>query len=205
MRASDPAIRSALDHVILIKAHLLQLRESLTALEDVGHSPRGVVLIRRCMLDVRMVFEELMLLSVSAHGEAGDRVEQSLRKKHRADLKIRGLNELNPNFFPDAIDLVASGEPGVAGRFASVSEPYLTVEQAKRMYFRSDQLLHASRTFMSAENFEGCRRELVEFYQLAERLLRTFEIDISGTGFMVFGHLNIDDDALPQVFEAQRS
>jgi len=200
--SSDYAIRSALEHLVLIKMHLSQMRMTLADIVNVGHSPQGVVFVRSSMLDVRMTIEELMLLSVSAHKDVAEGAVQAIRGKYRADYKMRKMKELNPNFFPDAIDVVPTDEPGMAGKFKSVDEPYLTEEQAKKFYHLSDNVLHASPVFMSVEAFDQHVSELKSFLRLSERLLRTFEIDISGAGFNVMGHLHLDSDALPMVVEA---
>lgn len=203
MGSSDYAIRSALEHLVLIKIHLLQMRKTLADIVNVGHSPVGVVFVRSAMLDVRMTIEELMLLSVSAHEDVEGSAVQAIRGKYRADYKMRHMRKLNPNFFPDAIDVVPTDELGIAGKFISVDEPYLTEEQAKKFYHLSDNVLHASSVFMSVEVFDQHVSKLKSFLRLSERLLRTFEIDISGSGFNVMGHLHLDSDALPMVVEAR--
>lgn len=203
MNRRGKELRTVIDHLVLIRAHLLSLRSVLARLTSVGYSPAGVVELRRGSLDTRMIIEELMLLSVSAHDRSGQELAESIRTTYRADKKMSLLRRLNPNFFPDAIDLVPADEPGLAGRFEQVQEAYLTAATAQSFYHQADNMLHASWSYIGEPAFSDEVERLSTFGRLAERLLRTFEIDISGTGFMVLGQLNIDSDMPPEAFDAR--
>ncbi len=203
MDGSGREIRTVIDHLILIKAHLLSLGNVIENLETVGYSPAGIVELRRGSLDVRMVVEELMLLSVAAHGRSGQELADTIRTTYRADKKMRLLEKLNPKFFPDAIDLVPADQPDLAGRFVEVQEEYLTAATARSFYHQSDNMLHASWSYLGTSDFSTEVERLSTFSRLAARLLRNFEVDISGTGFMVLGHIHLDSDMAPVAFDAR--
>lgn len=203
MAGSGREIRTVIDHLVLIKAHLLSLEAVLERLGTAAYSPAGIVELRRGSLDVRMVVEELMLLSVAAHERSGQELADAIRTTYRADKKMRLLEQLNPNFFPDAIDLVPADQPGLAGRFVDVQEEYLTASAARSFYHQSDNMLHASWGYLGTSDFSTEVERLSTFSRLAARLLRNFEVDISGTGFMVLGHIHLDSDLAPVAFDAR--
>lgn len=166
-------------------------------------SPRSILILRRAFLDVRMVIEELMLLSVSAHHQAGEAVTVSLRKDYQADKKMVRLRSLNVRFFPEAIDVVPSDEPETAGKFVQVSGDYLTENDAKSYYNKCGDRLHATWKQASFESYSKELEYLDRFVLLTARLLKTFEIDISGQGYMMLGHLNLGEAEPPALFFAR--
>jgi hypothetical protein len=96
----DDELRSATDHLLLIKEHLRSLARIIAQLRTQRYSPAGVAALRHGMLDVRMVVEELMLFSVSAHDEAGREMVKAIRTEYRTDKKMSRLRRLNPRFSP---------------------------------------------------------------------------------------------------------
>lgn len=197
------AERVAFDHVVMIRLHMDALVSVIKQSRGAPFSPQSIVRLRCGFLHVRMVIEELMLLSVSAHQEAGEAVTASLRKVYQADKKMARLRDLNVRFFPDAIDVVPSGNPNFAGQFVPVSDDYLTEEDAKSYYNRCGDRLHAGWKQPSFESYSEDLEYLDRFVLLASRLLKTFEIDISGQGYMMLGHLNLGEAGPPALFHAR--
>lgn len=144
-----------------------------------------------------------MLLSVSAHKDAGEFVTKSLRSEYQADKKMSRLRALNAHFFPDAIDVVPSDDTSVAGRFIQLSDEYLTEQEAKSYYNRCGENLHASWKLTSLDTYIEDLEYANRFIHLASRLLKTFEIDISGQGYMMLGHLNLGEPKPPSLFFAR--
>jgi hypothetical protein len=162
-------------------------------LRGMPFSPQSILTLRHAFLDVRMVIEELMLLSVSAHRDAGEAVTRKLRTEYRADKKMSHLRKLNAQFFPVAFDIVPASNPDVAGKFVQVSSEYLTEQEAKAYYNRCGEKLHASWKQSSAETYVEDIDFLNRFLLLTSRLLKTFTIDISGQGYTMAGHLNLNE------------
>jgi len=202
-KSSSEAELIAFDHFIMIRFHMESLTSTIKELRQRNFSPQSIVNMRRAFLDVRMVIEELMLLSVSAHQEAGEAITVSLRTEYRADKKMSRLRALNAQFFPDAIDVVPSDDPNTDGQFVRVSEEYLTEEEAKSYYNECGSKLHASWKKSSAETYTKDIEFLERFVDITSRLLVTFEIDISGQGYMMLGHLNLGEPKAPSLFFAQ--
>ncbi len=198
------AERVAFEHLVMVRLHLEALIGKAGQSGDASFSSRSIVALRHAFVDVRMVIEELMLLSVSAHKDAGEDVAKSLRKVYQADKKMARLRAINPRFFPDAIEVVPTDDADVDGRFVRVECEYLSEEEAKSYYNRCGAKLHASWQQMSAESYFEERQALSRFIELTSRLLDTFEIDISGQGYIMLGHLNLGEAGPPSLFFARK-
>lgn len=197
------AERIAFDHLVFIRLHMEALVSAVDESTKMPFSPRSIINLRHAFLDIRMVIEELMLLSVSAHKDAGEFVTKSLRSEYQADKKMSRLRALNAHFFPDAIDVVPSDDTSVAGRFIQLSDEYLTEQEAKSYYNRCGENLHASWKLTSLDPYREDLEYANRFIHLASRLLKTFEIDISGQGYMMLGHLNLGEPKPPSLFFAR--
>ena len=202
-RSKAVAERIAFDHLVMIRLHMEALVSMVDQLEEMPFSPHSLIKLRYAFLDIRMLIEEIMLLSVSAHEEAGEVVSKSLRTDYLADRKMSRLRALNARFFPDAIDVVPSDDAEVAGQFAQVSNEYMTEQEAKSFYNKCGEKLHASWKQITVGTYTEDVRDLGRFIRLTSRLLETFEIDISGQGYIMLGHLNLGEPKPPSLFSAR--
>lgn len=198
--ARSPGERVAFDHLVMIRAHLESLERAMYRATEAPFSPFSIVGLRQAFGDIRMVIEELMLLSVSAHKDAGEAVSKRLRNEYQAVNKMTLLRAINPRFFPMAIDVVPTDEPDVAGRFVDVENDYLTEEEVKTYYTKCGDRLHASWKPLSKATYEADLEIARRFVTLVSRLLKTFEVDISGQGYMILGHLNLGEPIAPAIF-----
>ncbi len=196
-------VRDAVEHLILIKAHMLSLEAYSTQLAKTPLCSAGLVSLRQAHLDLRMIIEELMLLSVSAHRDVGEAISKNLQKNYSATQKMKLLEKINPRFFPEAIRVVPSKETGIEGQFVSVEEDHLSRIKAEDFYNKSGNFLHASYKTLTEQEFEQAKEELADFFILAARLMHTFEVDISGKGWLIAGHLNLEEAQFPVVFSAR--
>lgn len=198
----SPAERVAFDHLVLIKGHMLSLLRFLRASDDHTFGPLDVVALRHAFIDVRMVVEELLLLSVSAHQEMGEQISRTFRSGYQAGKKLAELRRINPQFFPVAISIVPSIEPGIDGQFVDVTDQYLTESDVKEIYAAAGDRLHSKRKPFSKVEFDADVEFVRRFTTLTARLLDTFEVDISGRGHIIVGHLNLAGDGRPALFTA---
>ncbi|MEX6507956.1 hypothetical protein, partial [Jiella sp. M17.18] len=190
----------AFDHLVMIRAHLESLKRVIDRATNEPFSPFSIVDLQQAFGHIRMIIEELMLLSVSAHKDAGEAVSNRLRNEYQAVTKMALLRAINPSFFPVSIDVVPTDEPGIAGRFVDVEDEYLTEEEAKSYYTKCGDSLHASWKAVSKATYDADLAVAGRFVPLTSRLLRTFEVDISGQGYMMLGHLNLGEPTAPELF-----
>jgi len=195
--------RDSMEHLILIKAHMLSLKSHLKQLPELYLKSSGLVSLRQGYLDLRMIIEEMMLLSVSAHREAGLELSKTLQQNYSAEKKMQLLERVNSKFFPEAIRVVPSDEDGIEGVFAAVEEEHLTRELAKEYYCQSGNFLHASSKIMGEKEYFDAVTRLERFQTLTSVLLHTFEVDISGRGMLVAGHLQLEEVGAPMIFSAR--
>jgi hypothetical protein len=195
--------RRANDHLIMVRAHLHSIqRTTKSASESQIHGQWLIVAARQAQLDIRMVVEEMMLLSVAAHEDSGQHISRTLRKEYRAGVIAKKLARLNQNFFPVAISVIPSDEPDVAGRFMNREGRHLTQEKAIDFWNRAGGHLHANSIVVANSDLSRMIDEAAEFLRLTVSLLETFEVDVSGQGMWIGGHLNFAESRGPEVFYA---
>lgn len=81
----------------------------------------------------------------------------------------------------------------------------MTEDAARSYYNRCGDRLHASWKQASFESYSEDLAYLERFVILDSHLLETFEIDISGQGYMMLGHLNLGEAGPPALFLARNN
>lgn len=199
-------LRLASDHLVMIRAHLESIRQiTSTASNGKLIGPWSAHAARQAQLDIRFVVEEMMLLSVAAHRQAGETISKSIRKEYRAGTVARKLADLNPNFFPIAISVVETDDPEIAGRFEIREGKHLTADLAVEYWNKSGDVLHAGSRTLSQEKISKYIARAEEFLDLCKSLLETFEVDVSGNGMWIGGHLHFGEVRAPELFYASGS
>lgn len=204
---ASPAVRNrkiesdAYYHLIMIRTHLESINRNLAAQKQTKGSWQ-IHSGRQMQLDIRFVVEEIMLLSVAANKQAGEQISKSIQKQYRAGIMAKKLAELNPNFFPIAIAIVETDEIGIAGRFVSRQGEHLTADQAVDYWSKAGDILHAKPGAMLEKNVLECLDQAREFLNLTVDLLETFEVDVSGKGMWIGGHLNFGKAEGPVLFHS---
>ena len=207
---SETSLGQAHFHFSLIKKRIISLQATVEQLSKIDLSLDYVIDLSldyvigldHAYLNIRKIIEELLLLSVSAHETAGSDLSIRLRKEWNAIKIMKGLERINPRFFPDAIKIVPSADEDTAGRFVSVDDDYLTRGFAAEMYNLCGTVLHASNKRLAREVASDRYVKAKRFDLEVRRLLETFEIDVNGEGFMVLGHLNLEINGPPKLFSA---
>lgn len=201
--ARPPGELVAANHFIMIRAHVEELQIALQRFSRLPFSAHAVARLRHAFIDVRMIIEELMLLSVAAHKDAGEAISRSLRKGYKADQRMEQLRAINPRFFPVAIDVIPSDEPGIDGKFIDIDGGYMTEDDIRYFYFKSGDNLHASSKYINESQYKENINSIRNFTNLISKLLKTFEIDISGQEYTMLGHLNLGTKKPPELFSAE--
>ncbi|MDR6904072.1 hypothetical protein [Rhizobium miluonense] len=196
-RRVNDALEQAAFHLSLIKKRLLSIRQAVARLSVTSLSFDYILTLDYAFLDVRKVIEELMLLSLCAHEFAQIELSNKMRREWNAERLMRYLERVNPRFFPDGIETVETEEEGIAGQFVTTSRPCLTKGEAADIYNFCGSVLHASNMPLQPDRVRHRYARLVEFAEKACGLLDTFEIDLTGNGWVICGHLHIDRPDIP--------
>ena len=195
------AFERALDHLFLIRVHLDSIeRIANSKVREQLVGPWLVLAARQAQLDVRLVVEELMLLSIAAHQEAGAKISRKLRKAYQVGVVAKELTQLNPNYFPRPISVEQSDEPQFVGRFVAREANHLTSSLAVKYWNKAGSILHANSGVIDEGKMLSGITEAQEFLNLTSALLETFEVDISGNGMWFGGHLYFGAARDPELF-----
>lgn len=175
----------------MIRVHLDSMGRILVTQND-RTGPWLIHSARQVYSEIRFVIEELLLLSVAANEHAGEQITKTIRKEYRAGVIVKKLKKLNPNFFPIAISVVETDEVGIAGKFVNRAGNHLTADQAVQYWSKAGDILHAKSTVMPEDDVLEFLGQARNFFTLTLSLLETFEVDVSGKGMWIGGHLNFN-------------
>ncbi|GEM_PF-3108077 len=196
-------ISSSLHNLSLIKGRMITLREILSSV-DCGQISYVLLSNIDCgYLCVRKIIEELMLLSVCAHIEAGAEISKKILKQYRPSDRDASMGAINEKFFPDAFDIVPIEDPNILGKFIEVDAPYLDVEFSKNMYKVANSILHSDYRYIDEGDYKIRVDNLKDFYARSERLLRNFQIDTSKYGIVFLGQLCLDEYGPPKLYTGE--
>ncbi len=198
---SEKVYGDALYHLIMIRVHLDSISRNLAAHQN-RNGPWLIHSVRQVQLDIRFTVEEIMLLSVAANKQAGEQITKAIRKAYKPKLIATQLAKLNPNFFPIAISVIETDEPGVDGRFIAREGDHLRADQAFDYWSKAGDTLHAKPEAISEENALKSLDQAKKFLALTVDLLETFEVDVSGKGMWIGGHLNYGETKGPALLYA---
>lgn len=106
------------------------------------------------------------------------------------------LAVLNPNYFPIAISVIETDDPEVDGQFVIREGKHLTAALAVDYWNRSGDALHSQSKVKSSDLLAQAE----QFLCLTKSLLKTFEVDVSGKGMWIGGHLHFGKDHPPEIF-----
>ncbi|MBB5514948.1 hypothetical protein FHS89_000954 [Rubricella aquisinus] len=194
----------ALFHLIMIRIHLESINRSLSA-QRMREGPWLLHSCRQLQLDIRFIVEEIMLLSVAANKQAGEQITKAIRKEYRAGNMAKKLSSINSNYFPIAISVVETDEVGIDGRFELREGDHLTADQAVRFWSKAGDNLHAKPEIMSETSVREWFDQAMIFLNLTKSLFEAFEVDVSGKGMWIGGHLNYGEAKGPVLFHAAAS
>jgi hypothetical protein len=199
---ADPLERAAF-HFGLIKIRIRHMSDIVDILRDDEQSLKYIVMLDHAYFCARKMIEELLLLSLCAHEHAGEIITNKMKKVWSAETMVKEISKINKNYFPDAIRIVETEEEGLDGRFVSVDDVYLTEEFLIEFYAYCHRVVHASSSVVSPEDIRSRLAKLADFNARIKRLLHTFEIDISGSGYILLGQLEFENKDAPKIFWAR--
>ena len=121
-----------------IRLHLIE-----TALQE---PPKGfyseIAVSDLCALQFRKVFEAIALGCLLIHGDLPG--SSRMRKDYRADLIIKGLERLHPNFYPVPCQIIRLPNGGIKPMLLTGGE-YLNKARLKKAYTMIDEDLHVGK------------------------------------------------------------
>lgn len=126
-------------------------------------------------LQFRKVLELIAFASLIANKKAYAAVYEDFSKHNKADLLLKDLRRVNPNFYPVPIQPQSKIIDGISVS-ELVIEPYLTPENFVHVFKKCSALLHTPNPFGGRVGVPYYQKAFPEWRMKIARLLNTHEV-----------------------------
>lgn len=125
-------------------------------------------------LQFRKVLELIAFASLCANQKAYSKVHEDFAKHHKADILLRDLNRINPNFFPVSITSRSAIVDGV--HVPELVRGALTKEEFVDVFKKCGCLLHAPNPFAGSSSIAFYQKSFPIWLSKIVLLLNTHEV-----------------------------
>ena len=144
-------------------------------------------------LQFRKVLELIAFASLIANKKAYSSVYEDFSKHHKADLLLKDLRRLNPNFYPVPIQPKSKIVDGIH-MHELVVEPYLTSDDFVHVFKKCSALLHVPNPFGGRVGLPYYQKSFPEWRMKIARLLNTHEVHFADDEDMWVINMQEDGD-----------
>lgn len=119
----------------------------------VTHALYKATTIESIYLQFRKILELIALGSLAANKEAFSKMYENFSKYWNAELLVKDIERVNPNFYPCPIIQQPSSQPGVRMNWLDRSNDYLTKDELVKLYRKCGAIMHSGNPYGSQIDF----------------------------------------------------
>lgn len=159
-----------------------------------GHALYKPTTIESLCLQFRKILELIAFSSLIANKPQYSAVHKNFESHWNAELLLKDLRRVNPDFYPKPIEERPSVEPSIKNELHPVKDGYLTEEDFIHIYKKCGGMLHALNPYGSKTGYHYFEKSFPEWRRKLIRLLNCHQVHLVGqTGFWLF-HMKEDRD-----------
>ena len=132
---------------IAYKKCMEEIKKRLEAVKLVGmeqySTPYKITNVEFMALQLRKVFEMIVLASIASHKSAVPAAKKKIGKEWDINKIIQQVRKLNPNFYPRPIKRVPSDKPGIKDEWVDTDKEFLALPELIKAHGQLHELLHA--------------------------------------------------------------
>jgi hypothetical protein len=185
-----------------IHLYSLQMREIKRRIEvlDFFLFSRGNALykpttIESMCLQVRQTLELIAFASLCANKSAYAAVHKDFATHWNAELLLRDLARVNPDFYPVPKIEIPSTDPRAVNQLEDLKEGYLTKEEFVRVYKKCGAMMHARNPFGSKTGHDYFEKALPIWREKIIKLLNNHSVKIIwNPGFWLIHMYEVGDN-----------
>lgn len=160
-----------------------------------GHALYKPTTIESACLQVRQVLELIAFASLCANQAAYSAIHKDFASHWNAELLLRDLGRVNPNFYPSPKVEVPSIDHGVKTHLEDLKEGYLTKEEFVAAYKKCEGMMHARNPYGSKTGHHYFEKALPAWREKIVKLLNTHMVKVLGhPGFWLIHMHEAGDD-----------
>ena len=170
-----------------IDLYLQQMREIKRRMEVVdyfllagGHALYKPTTVESTCLQIRHILELVAFASLCANQAAYSAVHKDFASHWNADLLLRDLARLNPDFYPVPKVELPSTTQGVKNHLEDLKEGFLTKEEFIAAYKKCGAMMHARNPYGSKMGHHYFEKELPVWRDKIIKLLNNHSVKVLG-------------------------
>lgn len=159
-----------------------------------GHALYQPTTIESICLQFRKILELIAFSSLVANKDRYAAVHKKFESHWNAELLLRDLSRVNPDFYPKPIAEKKSATPGVVNDLIPITDGYLSQEDFIHIYKKCGGMMHATNPYGSKTGLHFFEKSFPTWRAKLIRLLNSHTVHLVGeTGFWLI-HMKEDGD-----------
>ena len=161
-----------------------------------GHALYQPTTTESICLQFRKILELIAFSSLIANKDRYAAVHKNFESHWNAELLLKDLSRVNPDFFPKPIEERTSPIPGVVNELVPITDGYLTQEDFIFVYKKCGGMMHAVNPYGSRTGVHFFEKSIPAWREKLIRLLNCHEVHlVDETGFwLVHMKEDLDDE-----------
>lgn len=160
-----------------------------------GHALYKPTTIESMCLQVRHVLELIAFASLCANHDAYSKTHKDFASHWNAELLLRDLGRLNPDFYPVPKIEMPSPDPCIKNQLDDLKEGFLTKEEFVTAYKKCGAMMHARNPYGSKTGHHYFEKVLPVWREKIVKLLNNHTVKVSGhPGFWLIHMHEAGDD-----------
>ena len=193
-------------HPIALYAHQMREIKRRTEVLDYfllagGHALYKPTTIESICLQLRHILELIAFASLCANRAAYAAVHKDFASHWNAELLLRDLARVNPDFYPVPEIELPSTTPGVKTHVEELKDGFLTKDEFVHVYKKCGAMMHAGNPFGSKTGHHYFEKSIPEWRAKLLKLLNVHRVKVLGhPGFWLI-HMKEDGDEEVHYYE----
>lgn len=159
-----------------------------------GHALFQPTTTETVCLQFRKILELIAFSSLIANRAKYSEIHKNFASHWNAELLLKDLARVNPNFYPKPIDEKPSNIPGMKSEWADVTDGYLTQDDFIHIYKKCGGMLHANNPYGSKTGHHYFDKSFPEWRKKLIRLLNCHQVHLVGETNIWLIHMQEDGD-----------
>lgn len=162
-----------------------ELKNRIRVVDDLGagrvNLGFGAVEVELAYLQLRKILELIAYSSLVMNVDLYSKQRASFATDYHANRIIRQLAKINPNFYPEPMEVWLSASGDGTAILKKIGVDYLTVEDFMALYDKCSDIMHSASPYAEAYDYESFRAEIHMWCRKIYALLDTHLVNILGS------------------------
>ncbi|MFZ2863766.1 MAG: hypothetical protein WA440_03365 [Ignavibacteriaceae bacterium] len=183
---------------------MTEVKRRTTAITEIRNKTKSTSFqatnIEFCCLQTRKILELIALGSLIANKRHFEEQKIKFEKFWHAELILKDIERLNPNFYPSPIKENPHSNPTIKMDWQELKEGYLTKEDFLKVYEKCGKIMHADNPFGSKTDLDYYEKQIDIWINKIIRLLNSHLIKLVDDTNLYLIHMQEERDDKVHVY-----